>query len=209
KLALTGWLDLSQENRASPIAFTLRDPVAERWGIMIAQMDERLDGLEYRGEAFMQEYLSRIIASDEYAENGRPGFLINPFTDQKMEFDRYYPPHLAFEYHGPQHDGPTNKFPSTVKAQQLQARDMLKGAICAEKGIALVVLRFPDLKLSTMVKKVSSAMRKLKTPLPLRDVSRDEPVIDYLEELTETHRRAAGIIDVTARRPVTGRVTGR
>ncbi|MDB4895795.1 MAG: hypothetical protein JWN15_2057, partial [Firmicutes bacterium] len=45
KLALTGWLDLSQENRASPIEFTLGDPVAERWGIMIAQMGERLHGL--------------------------------------------------------------------------------------------------------------------------------------------------------------------
>lgn len=41
--------------------------------------------------------------------NASPGYLINPYTGERMQFDRYYPPGVAIEFQGAQHDGPTKR----------------------------------------------------------------------------------------------------
>lgn len=44
----------------------------------VAQAQLRLQESEFRGEAIMKEYLSLLIDSDEFEDNARPGFLVNP-----------------------------------------------------------------------------------------------------------------------------------
>lgn len=44
----------------------------------------------YRGQALMREFLSDLVASTDFLDDARPGFLINPFTGERMEYDRYY-----------------------------------------------------------------------------------------------------------------------
>lgn len=56
----------------------------------------------------MREYLSLMIDSGEFEDNAAPGFLVNPLTDERLQFDRFYPPGVAFEFNGPQHYGATS-----------------------------------------------------------------------------------------------------
>lgn len=58
----------------------------------------------------MKEFLSLVVDSDRYEDNATPGFLVNPFTRERLELDRFYPPSVAFEFNGPQHYGATELF---------------------------------------------------------------------------------------------------
>ena len=106
----TGWLQVSQKSKFSPIHFTLRHPVAQRREGEVVEAGRRLEEASFVGEALMREYLSLIVDSDEYEDNATPGFLVNPYTGEGMQFDRYYPPRVAFEFNGPQHYGPTARY---------------------------------------------------------------------------------------------------
>ena len=97
RLQATGWLQLSQQNRYAPVHFRLRNPIAALQADERAEAQRRLQLAEYTGEALMRESLSLIVATDEYQDNATPPFLVNPYTDELMQFDRYYPPRVAFE----------------------------------------------------------------------------------------------------------------
>jgi hypothetical protein len=110
-------------------------------------------------------------------------FLVNPQTGERLEFDRFYPPNWAFEFHGAQHDGPTERSSQAeVEAQQL--RDLIKAGICVYRGIHLVVIRAADLSLDGMIKRVGGSM-------PLRDLTGQEALIDLLEDASIAYRAAS------------------
>lgn len=180
RLEATGWLKVSRGKKLDPIHFTLQNAAADQHEHLIAAINRRLKSQHY-GENLMRECLTVLINSDEYDDNARPGFLVNPFTSEKLEFDRYYPPKVAFEYNGPQHDGPTKLFPSETEAIKQQARDAIKAYIAKRRGITLIVLRREDLSLSTIREKVQGL-------LPLNDVDPKDPVVAHLEQLTRAHR---------------------
>ena len=140
-----GWLELTQATKFSPIRFLLSDPVAQRREEEVAGALRRLERAEFFGEALMREYLSLIVASEEYEDNATPGFLVNPFTGEELQLDRYYSPTVAFEYNGPQHYGPTARYPDAAEALKQQCRDQIKAVVCAARGITLVVLHPEDL----------------------------------------------------------------
>lgn len=72
----------------------------------------------------MREYLSLLVDSDHFEDNATPGFLVNPLSGEELQYDRFYPPRVAFEFNnGPQHDGPTALYASGRDIRRLRARD--------------------------------------------------------------------------------------
>lgn len=181
-LVQAGWLKVVQVDRHKPVRFTCCDPGLQ-WALAeLEVVKRRIDRASYRGEALMKEYLTLIVASDQFEDNARPGFLINPLTRELMEFDRFYPPGVAFEFQGPQHYQPSERF-SEEEVTAQQARDLMKSGICSRRSIRLVDIDPPDLSLEGMRAKVGTA-------LPLRDLANLKPIVDYLEETAYRYRMA-------------------
>jgi hypothetical protein len=176
----TGWLKVTRGSKFSLIHFTLQNDAADQGEDPIVAMGRRLARSQHYGENLMREWLNLLIDNDDYDDNARPGFLVNPFTNEKMEFDRYYPKKLAFEFHGPQHDGPTRRYPSEAAARKQQARDAIKMDICKRRGVRLIVFRRDDLSLATLRKNLKG--------LPLNDLDPNDPVVAHLEQLSLKHR---------------------
>lgn len=183
-LQAAGWLQVSQRNQFSPIHFSLRNPAAERRGNAAARVSRRLEEASFVGEALMREYLSLLVSSDEFDDDASPGFLVNPYTGEELQFDRYYPPGVAFEFNGPQHYGPTARYSSEAEAKKQQARDYIKLGICVTRGIKLVVVQPKDLTLEVMRQKVGDL-------LPLRSLDCHEPAVAYLERVSRAYRKQA------------------
>lgn len=183
-LRARGWLHYSQSHRLSPIAFRLDDPVAARQREAIARV-EKLLRRGARGEALMRAFLTLLVDSEEYDDDASPGFLVNPFTNEEMQLDRYYPAaEVAFEFQGPQHYGPTELYPDETEALKQQARDCMKQLICVRRGIRLVVVHPADLTLERMRQKIAGL-------LPLRDLAGQEAVAEILERVSRGYRRRA------------------
>lgn len=179
-----GWLQVAQAGKFSPIHFTLCNPMADLRSRSVQAARRRLDAAPFTGEALMREYLTLLVESDEYEDDASPGFLINPFTGEEMQLDRYYPPGVAYEFNGPQHYGPTARYPSEEEALKQQVRDFLKERICARRGIRLVIVRPEDLSLDGMVEKVRGL-------LPLRSLEGHEDLVAFLESRSLPYRRKA------------------
>lgn len=183
ELVRAGWLETRQANRCAPIHFSLRHPGVDRGEAEVAEARRRLEEAPFLGEALMREYLTLLVDSDDFEDNASPGFLVNPWTDERMELDRFYPPSAAFEFNGPQHYGVTDRFPGKDVARQ-RGRDYLKLGICVSKGIRLQVIHAGDLTLETMREKAGSL-------LPLRDLAGHERLIAFLESAGRRYRLAA------------------
>ena len=188
KLVQAEWIKAERAHRLAPIHFELTFPGRERGERALAAAQRRLNKkrIPY-GEALMREYLSLLIQSDAFEDNAFPGFLLNPRTRELLQFDRYYPPDLAFEYNGPQHYRATQQFtPEQVAAQR--ERDLIKMGICIERGITVIIVQAEDLTLAAMQQKVANLR------LPLRDHQGYDQLIEYLESESRTYRRkTAGI----------------
>jgi hypothetical protein len=74
ELVQSGWIQTTQASRLSPIHFTLGSPELKRSQTEAAVAPRRLRRAKFGGEAFMQEYLSLLIDSDQFTDNARPGF---------------------------------------------------------------------------------------------------------------------------------------
>jgi hypothetical protein len=175
-LADAGWLTATQANRKAPVQFVLCDLDTVRSQQEVADAAARLESYDFNNEAIMKEYLSLLIDSDNFADNVRPGFLVNPQTKQRLELDRYYLDIAGFEYNGEQHQRTTKRFPSEIALSNRQFRDLVKEALCQRRGISLVVITRRDLTLRRMQEKVGNL-------LPLRDLHGHEALIKYLERL--------------------------
>lgn len=182
-LVASGWLETTQQTRRAPVPFTLLDPFVARVEVEIARTERQLEGSRFLGEALMRAYLSLLVDSEAFEDNATPGFLVNPLTGEGMQFDRFYPPDVAFEFNGPQHYGATERFSEATAAGQ-RARDYMKLGICAERGIRLVVIHPEDLTLETM-------RRKIDPSLPRRDLTGHEALIAHLESVGRRYRLAA------------------
>lgn len=183
ELAATDWLTIDQTNRTAPIVFSICNPVATKHEAMVNAARVRLHKAQYRGEALMREYLSLIVDSEQFQDNASPGFLVNPLTKELLQLDRFYPDKIAFEFNGPQHYGPTERYSAEDVAKQ-QVRDYIKIGICVTKRIPLVIIHAEDLNLQTMQQKIGHL-------LPLRDLGDQAPLINYLERKSMQYCKAA------------------
>lgn len=181
ELVRAGWVQLTP---TTPFRFALGSPQHKRSLAEAAVARRRLKRAMYSGEALMQEYLSLLIDSDEYTDNARPGFLVNPQTKERLELDRFYTAaNVAFEFHGAQHDRATGKFTQQDYENQ-HFRDLIKAGLCLYRGIHLVIVRAEDLTVQGMLRKIGHIM-------PLRRLGGHEPLIDLLEEESFIYRAAA------------------
>lgn len=175
ELVAASWLEIDDWDPLVPIPFRIHDPVEARARGEAEAARLRIAEARYPGEQRMKEWLSLLVESDEYLENARPELLINPYTNELLEFDRYYySARVAFEFNGAQHDRPTGRFTAMDVARQ-KARDLMKAGICTSRGMTLVVVHAEDLTLERMRQKVG-------TLLPLRCLERHEPLIAFLAE---------------------------
>lgn len=180
-LVSAGWLEIAQANQCAPVRFTLGNPAAAKRERALARVKRRIERAPFLGEALMREYLSLIVDSEEFEDNAAPGFLVNPLTDERLQFDRYYPPSVAFEFNGPQHYRATQLFSAEEVAKQ-RARDLIKQGICVERGIKLIVVHAEDLSLEAMRRKVEGHLPVRRDP--------DEGLINYLEQVSRPYRRS-------------------
>ncbi|MDB4897025.1 MAG: hypothetical protein JWN15_3287 [Firmicutes bacterium] len=191
-LSRTGWLQMTRSEKFSPIHFTLGNPAVTQYNRAVKAINRRRKQNPNKGESLMHEYLSAIINSDEYDDNMSPAWLLNPFTGEELQFDRYYWAGLAWEFNGPQHYDTTELYPDEDEARKQRARDFLKADICKDRGIPLVVVHSEDLRFATMRQKVSEVLRQnVGGVLRQRDLRGDEPVIAYLDLLGRTYRENA------------------
>lgn len=183
-LVEAGWVHLTPgATRLAPIRFALGNPEQQRRQAEYAVAKRRVKRAENTGEAIMQEYLSLLIDSDQFTDNARPGFLVNPLTGERLELDRYYMPDVGFEHNGAQHYRKTGRY-TQAQADAQHLRDLIKAGLCLYQGIRLVIVHPEDLTLESMRRKVGQL-------LPLRDLTGQEQLIDFLEEESFVYRAAA------------------
>ncbi|HHV54883.1 MAG TPA: hypothetical protein GXX55_05475 [Firmicutes bacterium] len=186
-----GWLSVEPAG-AHSTRFTLCYPaLAERWR-ELEQVQKRLDRAPHVGEALMKEWLTLLVDLSEYDDNARPGFLCNPTTGENLEYDRWYAAceggSVAFEFNGPQHYRVTGHFPDSEQVAQTRARDYIKKAISQDHGVTLITIHPEDLTFTGMLAKIEEAPQ-----LPLRTVYLDDPVLNYIVDVSERYiYRATG-----------------
>ncbi len=184
RLAATGWMQVTQQHRRSLVEFTLGNPFAEYRASIVAPARRRLNKNRYKGETYMREWLNLLVAGRECTDDATPDFLENPFTGEKMELDRYYPPNVALEFQGPQHFTTTEWFPDEVELRKQQARDHMKRGFCEARGITLIAVTAEDLSLEGM-------RAKLGDLLPLRDLRGHEAWVRLVESYSRSYREEA------------------
>lgn len=180
-LVAAGWLAIAQANRKRPLAFVLHNPVSTRLRARISTIRRRWRKAKHRGELLLREFLNVLVALDTYEDNASPDLLLNPFTGELMELDRYYPgAGVGIEFNGAQHYERTDlaTFEETVKQV---GRDAMKAFICKERGIELVIVHPEDLRLKTIDQMIPGR-------LPRRDLEGMEPLVAALEELASEYR---------------------
>jgi hypothetical protein len=197
ELVAAGWLTVTQANRKRPLSFVLRDPAATRLRARIAVIRRKVRKAQHRGETLLREFLNVLVALDDYRDDAAPDVLINPYTRELMELDRYYPTaSVAVEYNGDQHSEETElaTFEETVKQV---GRDAMKAFICKARGIELAIVHPEDLSLSQID-------RKIPKRLPRRDLEGMEPLVTALEAMAAQHRERTA--EERARKGARGRV---
>ena|GEM_PF-4408046 len=197
ELVAAGWLKITRANRKSPLSFTLCDPVSTRLRARISAIRRKVWKAQHRGETLLREFLNVLIALDDYEDSASPDLLLNPYTRELLELDRYYPTvSVAVEYNGDQHYEETDlaTFEETVKQV---GRDAMKAFICKARGIELAIIRPEDLKLKSIDQRIPGR-------LPRRDLEEMEPLVAALEELAAEYRERTA--DERARKGPRGRI---
>ncbi|WP_264844312.1 hypothetical protein [Caldinitratiruptor microaerophilus] len=160
-------------------------------------MKIRLEREAYKGEAVIKELANVQVASNRFHDNARPGFLVNPLTGERLEFDRWYLEGVALEFQGRQHYEPTEAFPDPEKQRQQRARDLIKLALAREHGVRVVLIHPEDLTFERL-------RAKLEGLLPLRELHEEDPVVQYLRTVSRRYVRKAA--RPTARKVAAGTV---
>lgn len=141
-----------------------------------------LENAPYAGEALLKGILNVIVPETAYIDNARPSFLISPITGQPLEYDRYYErARVAVEFHGAQHDHPTELSPGAKAAHRQRVRDVIKLGLSYEQAVHVLVFRTPELS----VERVSA---RVEGYLPLQIPDPQDPRIRLLNELCRRYR---------------------
>lgn len=178
ELVKTGWMRMDGSTRK-------RLPMPAMPAVLQEQRARRLSKLlelvPQKGEFLMKCWLDLLVASDDFVDNARPGFLRNPTSGDVLEFDRYYLEGVAFEFNGWQHYGPTAVFPDEQVFKEQRTRDLVKKGLSQELGIILIEITSDDLSLASMTSKIPSI-------LPVNAIDKDGPYVRALARLCQNYR---------------------
>lgn len=192
RLAELYWISMTPRKRIEPIFYRLQDADQAYQEEAERRVDQAttLKSVSI-GEAYMREYLSLIVDTRGSEDGARPEFLVNPYTGERLELDRYYPVHkVAFEFNGRQHYQASKKY-SRKQVEAQKRRDAVKRRICKEQGITLVVIHEQDLSLHGMIQKVG-------TLLPRRSLRGFRATIKRLDAQCSYYRKKATMSDRNA-----------
>jgi hypothetical protein len=160
-----------------------------------AKMAEHLETVcrlvRNKGEFLMKRYLDLRVCSDEYVENARLEFLVNPTTDEPLEYDRYYLSRVAFEFNGTQHYITTQAHPDEKALKELKARDLIKKALSDKAGVKLIAVTAEDLPPDALDK-------LLPDDLPLGPLDKDGPYFKALVRICTAYASKAAALSGTA-----------
>jgi len=176
-LARLGWMVLVKTGkRIRPVAV-----VPYQYQTKMAQDLERLYRLVgNKGEFLMKRYLDLRICSDEFIDNARPEFLVNPMTDELLEYDRYYMSRVAFEFNGPQHHSTTKAFPDEKALKKIKTRDLVKRALSDKAGVKLITITAQDLRPDALG-------RRIPDDLPLNPIDDGGPYFKALARICSAY----------------------
>ncbi|MDP2873245.1 MAG: hypothetical protein Q8P31_12010 [Bacillota bacterium] len=143
RLAQRGWLSLTRCGKGLRPTVLVPQRCQE---LMANALETGYSLVANKGEYLMKRFLDLRVDSDEYIDNARPGFLINPKTGELLEYDRYYLLHgVAFEFNGPQHYELTGRYPDERTLRETQTRDLIKGGISLNAKVAMVTVTVDQL----------------------------------------------------------------
>jgi len=161
-LERTAWLEI---RRTRPHTYVIHNPVYEAQRKEAEAALARVQRRKWKGEALMFE-MARLFVNAEFTENARPNFLEG--GDSTLEYDLYFfRERVALEFQGPQHYGPTERFPDYERRRAL---DELKRRLSLDNNVVLIEIARDDLV-------VERFLGKIRGHLPLRRIPRDHPVL--------------------------------
>ncbi|MBP2017734.1 DNA-binding MarR family transcriptional regulator [Symbiobacterium terraclitae] len=139
-----------------------------------------------QGQYILARMLREMYPGVEISENQQITGLDNLETGGRMHFDIYISEHrLAIEFHGNQHAGPTDLYPSVEEFLARRKRDLIKLGRCQEMGIALIPLWAKDLSCEGILQALGHRLR-------FEGFREDRwHVIHFLEQRAEWYRKAA------------------
>ena len=160
------------------------DPSEKGWLNLVEVVKKRLYAAPSRGQGLALETCTLWVDCDEFQDNARPAFEVNPETGHLMELDRWYPKYkVAIEFQGLQHYGPTRLYPDREEARKLRARDLMKLGLATEAGVRIIAVHRQDLSLQ--------GMKDLLAPwLPLRKGVEGSLVALFLEKECQAYRES-------------------
>lgn len=176
-LEAAGWIIMPDKPGMEPFIATAPRRVQNA---MASRLKDKRWASRHTGEFLMKAWLDLLVDSDNFLDNCRPSFLVNPTTQELMEYDRLYEEGVAFEYNGRQHYTPTERFSDVDKIQQLQLRDQLKAGISQEHGIEFIEIIESDLNLENMLTSIPDM-------LPLRPIDTNGTYVRGLARLSEEY----------------------
>ena len=121
---MAGWSSLAKH--FCPFLFTVK-PVREAHVRSLPEWRSNRQS-QVHGEELMRSYLTLIADSDEFEDDAAPGFLVNPFTHERMQLIDITPAEWRLSSMV-QHYKPT-EFRHATRRRKQQARDCINAMIC-------------------------------------------------------------------------------
>ena len=175
-----GWACLIEDSQKVRPVMQIPQSCQER---MTRFLEAAFEVAGNKGEFLMKRCLDLWVRSDEFVENARPKFLINPRTGQPLEYDRYYLQKVAFEFNGIQHSETTEEYSDEKELGEVKARDLMKEALSRRYGVILVTVTSNDLD--------PAVFGRVVPPSLSTNASVDGPYMEALSRICKAYRAKA------------------
>lgn len=181
-----------RERRRTTYSFRGANPHAVKRAQEVRELDR---GLQVAGETpgyskgqyILSRYFKVMCPGVRMIENAELPGLENIDTGGRMHCDIYFPvQEVAVEFHGSQHAGPTDLYPSVEEFHALRRRDLLKRGLANEMGIELISLWAHELSRERVHELFGHR-------LPFCcDLEDKWHLLNFLDRKAEAYRRAVG-----------------
>lgn len=111
-----------------------------------------------KGESIMKGMLDNIVQSWDYLDNCRPQRMLNPETGRALELDRFYYPHVAFEFQGTQHYELTALHKDNHQFERAKLLDLAKVGLGVKNSIQIVEITAADLTIEGIIARIPDAL---------------------------------------------------
>lgn len=182
QLTQTGWLILDNDSRKDKVQFTLCKPRVLPDLNSFDVVKRCLNAQGVNGTTLMHHYISIIVDSDDGLLNAELNFLRNPFNDELMNYGIYFTKYaVAIDCAEPSECyGLSPDYMPIISIEE--AERAMKASISKKKGVTYIELALNELCYEKIVEKVQGY-------LPLRDVTKYQSSLDYLDKKRRAYER--------------------